>query len=74
MQSFEFLIRNLSGNTRCKDRTELASVIQRYRGQSVTIADLRQRGSVHFVDVLPSGELRDSYGVRSPFDIEVRLK
>lgn len=68
-----FKIRNFGTDTECLDLPSLQSAIKGYAGKSVSIQDMRPQGRIYFVDVLPSGEVYESYGSRARFDIELRL-
>ena len=49
-------------------------LIQSYKGKSVTVQDCRPGGKLFFVDVLESGEIRNSYGNHEAIDLVMVLQ
>lgn len=67
-------IRNFGNDKHCKDVAEVLAEIQAYKGKSVTVQDTRKGGKSLFVDVLESGEIRNSYGANELIDLASFLR
>lgn len=68
-----FRIRNFGNDVECADLSALAVAIQRYRGKSVSIIDLRADGTTLYVDVSETGVLTESYGQHETVDLASRF-
>lgn len=64
-----YRIRNFGNDVECADLASLEAAIQRYRGKSVSVIDLRSGGGMVFVDVSASGEVTESYGSQRKVDL-----
>lgn len=67
-------IRNFGNDRHCNDVPEVLREIQAYKGESVSVHDTRPGGKLLYVDVLESGEIRNSYGNNGIIDLAYELR
>lgn len=67
-------IRDFGNDTICTDAADVLTSIQQYKGRSVTVHDTRIGGKMLYVDVLPSGLIRSTYGDQRLLDLNIELQ